>query len=289
MFIIQMNVSNQRLTRYTAGVVSSNSAGYLKLKFVFRTNDWKNVSVKMANFSYRGRNYPVLIEDDNTCFVPKEVIKIPSFSVSVFGGGITSNIVKIPVENSGIEPCEDESISVKYYNEIINKLTATIDDLHETKADNIVYNEEDNTIQLTANGQLIGDSIQAHLCSCGIQKITVDENNNVIITMEDGSIINIGQSGGTSTGVSVSKFEIDENGDLLATYSDGTIANIGHVVGSDGKSYIYVPEVTEDGMLIFTLKDNAEEEKLEFDINKNNDWSPIGGNEDSDYIWEPMS
>lgn len=293
MEIIKFNCRNQRLSRINSGIVASNSYGYLKIQVNFLTNDWSKVHTRFANFSYCGRNYPRLLDEDGMCFVPEEVLKIVprcpfKFKVSVYGGGITSNTVTIEFEDSGLTPYEDDSTNTKYLNEIINQLTAELDDLHETKADNITYNEEDNTIQLTANGQLIGDSIQAHLCSCGIQKITVDENNNVIITMEDGSVINIGQSGGTSTGVSVSKFEIDENGDLLAVYSDGTIANIGHVVGSDGKSYIYVPEVTEDGMLIFTLKDNAEEEKLEFDINKNNDWSPIGGNEDSDYIWEPM-
>lgn len=289
MLILKLSVRNQRLSKFNSAVIASNSVGYLHCSFNFVTNDWDKVSVKMANFSYMGRNYPRLIDENNMCEVPKEVIKPnKTFGVSVFGGGITTNMVRYEVEDSGIVPYEESGISDKYYNEIINKLTATIDNLNESKADNIIYNEDENYIQLTANGQPIGDSIQAHLCSCGIQKITVDENNNVIITMEDGSVINIGQSGGTSTGVSVSKFEIDENGDLLAVYSDGTIANIGHVVGSDGKSYIYVPEVTEDGMLIFTLKDNAEEEKLEFDINKNNDWSPIGGNEDSDYIWEPM-
>ena len=100
MLIIEFSVRNQRLSRYTAGVVASNSYGYLKFKFNFNTNDWQNVSVKMANFSYKGRNYPVIIDENNICTVPKEVIKTPSFAVSVFGGGITTNTVKVPVENS---------------------------------------------------------------------------------------------------------------------------------------------------------------------------------------------
>ena len=247
MFIIQMNVSNQRLTRYTAGVVSSDSAGYLKLKFVFRTNDWESVSVKMANFSYRGRNYPVLIEDDNTCFVPKEVIKTPSFSVSVFGGGITSNIVKIPVENSGIGPCEDESISVKYYNEIINKLTATIDDLNESKADNIIYNEDENYIQLTANGQPIGDQIQAQLCSCGIKSFDVDENDNITITLLNDRVI-----------------------------------ELGNIEGASGATFI--PHISEDLILSWTNDKNLPNPEP-VDISPFNDWIDDGVTE-SDYIWE---
>jgi hypothetical protein len=113
----------------------------------------------MANFSYKGRNYPVLIDENNMCTVPQEVIKTGTFSVSVFGGGITTNTVNIPVESSNISYEDDESISMKYYNEIINKLTAQIDGYNETKADNIILNEEDNTIQLSANGVPIGDII----------------------------------------------------------------------------------------------------------------------------------
>lgn len=159
MLIIEFSVKNQRLSRYTAGVVASNSYGYLKFKFNFYTNDWAKVSIKMANFSYKGRNYPVLIDENNMCTVPQEVIKTGTFSVSVFGGGITTNTVNIPVESSNISYEDDESISMKYYNEIINKLTAQIDGYNETKADNIILNEDDNTIQLSANGVPIGDII----------------------------------------------------------------------------------------------------------------------------------
>lgn len=223
MLVIEFNCRNQRLSRYTAGVIASNSYGYLKFKFNFKTNDWDDVSVKMANFSYKGRNYPILIDENNICTVPKEVIKVPGFSVSVFGGGITTNTVKVLVENSNVSYEDDESISTKYYNEIINKLTAQIDDLNESKADNIVLNEEDNTIQLSANGSPLGD-----------------------------------------------KVERDADG-----------------VSGDG-SGIYVPNVTEDNMLVFTLQESPGDERLEFDIDKSNDWNETDNTTSSNYVWEPM-
>ena len=195
MLVIDFSVRNQRLSRFTSGVIASDSYGYLKFHFTFKTNDWESVSVKMANFSYRGRNFPILIDDDNMCLVPKEVIKVPGFAVSIFGGGITSNTVKIPVENSNMLPCEDDSISLKYYNEIINKLSATIDDLNETKADNIIKNE-DNTIQLSANGNPIGDKVD--LCSCGIKSFDVDENDNITMTLMNGKVIDLGRIEGAS-------------------------------------------------------------------------------------------
>lgn len=207
MNIIKFNIRNQRMSRYTAGVVASNSYGYLKFHFNFMTNDWEDVSVKMANFSYRGRNFPILIDENDMCLVPKEVIKPGEFSVSVFGGGITTNTVKIPVENSNILPDDDESISIKYYNEIINKLSATIDDLNETKADNIIHNEDDGTIQLSANGNPIGDKVAMN--NCGIKSFDVDENDNITITLNDGRVIELGNIPGASGAIFTP--HIDEN------------------------------------------------------------------------------
>jgi hypothetical protein len=208
------------MSRYTAGVIASNSYGYLKFKFNFKTNDWQDVSVKMANFSYKGRNYPVLIDENDMCLVPAEVIKPGTFSVSVFGGGITTNTVKIPVEDSNTSYGDDESISVKYYNEIINKLSATIDNLNQSKADNIILNEEDNTIQLSANGTPIGNKIE--MCNCGIESFDVDENDNITITLVDGRVIDLGQIAGAN-GVTFTP-HIDEK-KILTWTNDGGLPN----------------------------------------------------------------
>lgn len=250
MLIIEFSVRNQRLSRYTAGVVASNSYGYLKFKFNFKTNDWSDVSVKMANFSYKGRNYPVLIDENNICTVPKEVIKPGAFSVSVFGGGITTNTVKIPVENSNTSYDDDESVSVKYYNEIINKLTAQIDDLNETKADNIVLDAQTNTIQLTANGSPIGDVVD--YASCGIKNFDVDENDNITITLIDGRVI-----------------------------------DLGHIAGSSGATF--TPHVSEDKILSWT-NDKGLENPIPVDLNPFDEWVELGddGETPSQYAWEFM-
>lgn len=195
MLIIQMNCRNQRLSRYTGGIVAEGSYGYLKLQFNFQTDDWKDVSTKIANFYYKGKNYPCIIDENNLVTVPEEVIHRGSFSVDVFGGGITTNKVNIPVEENNSSR-GDDGISAKYYNEIINKLTAQIDDLNETKADNIVVNEETNTIQLTANGVTIGDAVD--YASCGIKSFDVDENDNITITLTNGRVLELGQIAGAS-------------------------------------------------------------------------------------------
>jgi len=249
--IIKFNCRNQRLSRYNSGVVASNSYGYLKIQVNFMTNDWSKVSVKMAQFSFRGRNYPCLLDDNNMCLVPEEVIKPGKFKVSVFGGGITTNTVSIEVEDSGITPYEDDSVSLKYYNEIINKLSATIDDLNETKADNIIHNAEDGTIQLSANGQPIGDQIQATLCSCGIKSFDVDENDNITITLDDGRVI-----------------------------------ELGHIDGAAGVTFI--PHIDDRGILTWS-NNGGLENPAPYDLNMRDDWSTVPEEGiDTDYVWEFM-
>ena len=246
MLVIDFSVRNQRLSRYTSGVIASNSYGYLKFHFTFKTNDWEDVSVKMANFSYRGRNFPILIDEDDMCTVPKEVIKTPSFSVSVFGGGITTNTVKIPVENSNVSYEDDESISTKYYNEIINKLSAQIDELNETKADNIVLDTDNNTIQLTANGAPIGDAID--YASCGIKSFDVDENDNITITLLNGRVI-----------------------------------ELGNIPGASGATFI--PHISEDKILTWTCdKDLPVPDPV--DLNPFDEWEYDGESSIGDYVWE---
>lgn len=121
------------------------------------------------------------------------------------------------------------------------------------KADNILYNEKTNTLQLTANGQLIGDSV------------------------EIGTI-----------GTSVISIEVDESGNMVVNYSDGRSENIGKIDNCSCTG-VYIPNYTEDGMLTFTLKDVAEEVKYEFDIKDSNNWNPINGVESSsDYFWEEI-
>lgn len=136
---------------------------------------------------------------------------------------------------------------------MINAIGDIAEQLDNIKADNIIYNEEDNYIQLTANGNPIGD------------KITLK-----------------------SIGINVVSIQVTEDGELIVNYSDGTSKNIGKVGGTSCAG-IYIPSYSEDGILTFTLSDNAEEPKYEFDIDSSNNWNPVEGAEQkSSYIWESL-
>lgn len=133
---------------------------------------------------------------------------------------------------------------------MINAVGEMAQQLDSTKANNITYNEEDNYIQLTANGTPIGD------------KITLK-----------------------TVGTNVTSIEINDGGELIVHYSDGTSKNIGKVGGECAG--VYVPSYSEDGILTFTLSDKAGEPSYSFDIDSSNDWNPVGDGKTT-YIWNQL-
>ena len=112
MQIIKFFISNQRAWRYTSGVITAGAN--LKFEFIFKTEDWNTATTKTAVFNYTGKNYEAELDAYNQCAVPKEVIHDPCFKVSLYGGEIYTNTVKIPVEpkegvdNGGCD-CDDTS------------------------------------------------------------------------------------------------------------------------------------------------------------------------------------
>ena len=122
--------------------------------------------------------------------------------------------------------------------------------IYETKADNIYYNEEEQYVQLTANGEPIGD------------RVTLD-NSSVC------SVVNV---------------VIDDNSDLIVTLSDGRVINAGHVSGSNGATFI--PHISKDHILSWT-NDGGLKNPDPIDLNPHDEWSnlPQEGIE-SDYEWE---
>ena len=114
--VIKFSCINQRLRRISSGIIPSNAYGKLKFEFDFRTDDWNMAETKRANFYYNGENYFIDLDEHNQCFVPKEVIGLPSFSVAVHGGDLVTNYIRNPVEeyksNAGtIPPSDSEDTS----------------------------------------------------------------------------------------------------------------------------------------------------------------------------------
>ena len=97
MQIFLFNIASSRLRRYSSGVIYESTYPNTIFKFNFNTPDWDLVSTKIAVFSHRGKNYQEPLDDANMCRVPKEVLHEGYFLVSVYGNGIPTNTVRIPV------------------------------------------------------------------------------------------------------------------------------------------------------------------------------------------------
>lgn len=151
------------------------------------------------------------------------------------------------IADSSLNAIDQRLIQAEAMIQAVGEMTQYIDD---NKADNISYNEEENYIQLTANGEPIGD------------KITLK-----------------------AVGTNVTSIEVNESGELIVNYSDGTSKNIGKVGGQCAG--VYVPSYSEDGILTFTLSEKAGESSYSFDIDSTNDWNPVGDGKTT-YVWNQL-
>lgn len=123
--------------------------------------------------------------------------------------------------------------------------------LDETKADNIVFDKDTNTLQLTSCGNVIGNKITLNGASEGIVAINIDNNGNLIAIYNDGRQDTVGKVGANCVGT-------------------------------------YVPSMNQD-IMTFTLTNNPTEKVISFDIDKDNNWNEIDGSVGtSDYIWQEL-
>lgn len=98
---LEFNVSYQNIERTDKNKVIADSKNYLQASFEFQTAEWLG-KIKTAVFARGELVKNIILDANNTCEVPWEVIKTGNFCVSVFAGDlITTNFVKIPVEGSG--------------------------------------------------------------------------------------------------------------------------------------------------------------------------------------------
>lgn len=100
--MLEFNVKKQIIERIDDFDVVADSRNYLKAHFNL-SEEW--IGDVTAVFGFGGQFYNVVLDDDSTCVVPFEVIKMPEFSVSLFCDGeklVTSNIATVEVKKSGM-------------------------------------------------------------------------------------------------------------------------------------------------------------------------------------------
>lgn len=156
---------------------------------------------------------------------------------------------------------------------VLNERIDKTDEAVAAKADNIVFHEEDSTIQLVSTVAI------------------KDEEGNPTGEFEQ---IPLGDPifvrADTSKGIL--DMVINELGELVVTFDDETTQNLGKVIGKDGS--VYVPHVDAHKVLTFTIETEPGEPPEPVDLNPNNEWSDMedGGMDapggESTYVWESM-
>ena len=77
-----------------------------------------------------------------------------------------------------------------------------------------------------------------------------------------------------------------KDGHLHIVFSDGLDSDVGEVVGKEGK--VYTPHIDDHKVLTWTIEDRESVVPDPVDLNPFDEWSPIGPEEGSAYVWEPM-
>ena len=138
--ILQFDVINQRIVRTDKNYIVANSQFYLQMDFNF-TYDWQGFA-KTITFVSGTKKFSIGLNAQDSCIVPWEVIKTPSFLFSIRGElddvVITTNVVTIPIvasgETKGISPTDPPK---EIYSGLQNGLTGQI--LSKLTNDNYDY------------------------------------------------------------------------------------------------------------------------------------------------------
>lgn len=119
MRVIKFSVYNKRLRRITSGIISPKEYNQLKFEIDFRTSDWDLVKSKIANFVTDNKEYPIELDKNSQCYVPKEVLNADLFSVYISGDNIVTNTVGNLVGEDKSNPIEDNVEAIAALNDRI--------------------------------------------------------------------------------------------------------------------------------------------------------------------------
>lgn len=106
MSVLRFIVTKQKLVEDGQPFVVANSREYLSVAFDF-SSAWNDCIKTVVFRKASGETFSVILEEENSCTVPWEVIECPHFTVSVYGicgtERITTNQVVVKVEICGYE------------------------------------------------------------------------------------------------------------------------------------------------------------------------------------------
>ena len=169
----------------------------------------------------------------------------------------------------------------------LDKLAAKVTELEKGRVNNLRYDEENDTLQLVADGIPVGDCIDVSDWENKADNIIFHEEDSTIQLTANGEPIGDRIFVSARSGKLVKSMAISSHGNLIATYDDDTAENLGRVVGKDG--VVYIPHIDEHKVLTFTIEDKAGEIPDPVDLNPADKWSGMAtGGVETDYVWDKI-
>lgn len=257
MITIEFALSHSFIRLVKRTLVTSQSKNYVQAHFDVRSDDW--TAPITAIFRADNNAYSVLLDSENSCIIPWEVLtSAGTVNVSAFcGDRHTANIAQFTVVQSGYTEGEMPSEPTPTVHEQILKN-------FEGKQDKLIAGDG-----IKINGNVISaDAKSAYVIALehgfigsedewlaslkgeqgekgeqGIQGIQGEKGQNG----KDGTNGTNGIDGvDGKDGIGITNAEINISGELILTYSNGTSANLGKVVGADGKDGADLSNEVED-------------------------------------------
>lgn len=214
--------------------------------------------VTEVHFSHRNMEHSItrdvyVLDGKRVCNVPDIILQLPRNLVAyAYADGVTLKsvkfaVIKRPVPDDYFEE-KEEDIDEKF-----TQIDIALEALNERKADNIVYNEDEQCIQLVANGEFIGDKVElSDISASGIESCVVNEEGHLIVVLTNGKVI-----------------------------------DAGHVGSADGVTF--TPHVSSDHILSWSNNGGLENPEP-IDLNPFDEWVEIedDGGTTTQYVWEMM-
>lgn len=247
MITIEFALSHSFIRLVKRTLVTSQSQNYVQARFDLRSDDWTAPITAIFKADNDNNAYSILIDKNNTCIIPWEVLKnAGTVNVSAFcGDRHTANIAQFTVVQSGYTEGEMPSEPTPtVYEQILKGF--------EGKQDKLVAGDG-----IKINGNVIAavDAKSAYVIALEHGFIGSEDKWLASLKGEQGEkgeqgLQGIqgekGQNGKDGTngvngidgidgkdGIGITNAEINTSGELTLTYSNGTSANLGKVVGAD--------------------------------------------------------
>lgn len=252
MITIEFALSHSFIRLVKRTLVTSQSKNYVQAHFDVRSDDW--TAPITAIFKADNNAYSVLLDSENSCIIPWEVLtSAGTVNVSAFcGDRHTANIAQFTVVQSGYTEGEMPSEPTPtVYEQILKNFEGKQDRL--IAGDGIKINgnvisavDAKSAYVIALEHGFIGSedewlaSLKGEKGEQGIQGIQGEKGQNG----KDGTNGTNGIDG--IDGIGITNAEINTSGELTLTYSNGTSVNLGKVVGADGKDGADLSNEVED-------------------------------------------